>query len=585
MDSICFDSCHHDFLNPYDMNIQEKRKRLQELLENNIKNEDVGTAIAITGSWGVGKTYFWNKLLEDIRGNDSDNVLSKRKYAYISLFGIESLSDLKTQIYSNIENHHLSIEVPKWLKSLPSIFKDTRITQLGINAPVKLIDNLLFNQVKDAIICFDDFERMSNKLDIKDVMGLANQLKLEKNCQVILILDESKAEGENKSKYAEYKEKLIDETIIINSVEPLIREFSQGMDERLIELMIKFADSLEIHNFRFFQKVINLYKKFRKELPDEVAYSTKEIILIRILQGYFIEDFGEKFEFRWEDIKVNGSEESREHWSKNKIRTFTLIEEHLPPYFLKLEGWVKVFKSEFDQVKKLNHDVIRALVESDLISENYQNANMKIVRLINKYKAFDIDSPSTFVLELFDGIKGIYKFEIFENIEFYCSILADFDANHLINDIDKLLQDYIKQELISNREQFLKKHYWHGNKSNKFRQNIEKTIQNTPSDDKYALSKVVKLYIIKGEIQYGTEEVLHLITKDNLRKFILEIYLEEFNNTSLKAILEVVLMLYSGKCISRKEEIKDWMREILEEKGEKHKYPSEYMKYITENLY
>lgn len=174
MDSICFDSGHDDFCNLHNMNIQEKRKRLQERLENNIKNENIGTAIAITGSWGVGKTYFWNKLLEDIRGNDSDNVLSKRKYAYISLFGIESLSDLKTQIYINIENHHLPIEVPKWLKSLPSIFKDTRITQLGINAPVKLIDNLLFNQVKDAIICFDDFERLSNKLDIKDVMGLAN---------------------------------------------------------------------------------------------------------------------------------------------------------------------------------------------------------------------------------------------------------------------------------------------------------------------------------------------------------------------------------------------------------------------------
>ncbi len=38
----------------------------------------------------------------------------------------------------------------------------------------------MFSQVKDAIICFDDFERMSNKLDIKDVMGLANYLKLEK---------------------------------------------------------------------------------------------------------------------------------------------------------------------------------------------------------------------------------------------------------------------------------------------------------------------------------------------------------------------------------------------------------------------
>jgi hypothetical protein len=55
---------------------------------------------------------------------------------------------------------------------------------------------------------------MSNKLDIKDVMGLANYLKLEKNCQIILILDEDKAEGDNKQKYADYKEKLVDETIL-----------------------------------------------------------------------------------------------------------------------------------------------------------------------------------------------------------------------------------------------------------------------------------------------------------------------------------------------------------------------------------
>ena len=69
------------------MNIQEKRSRLQKLLEHNIKNEEIGTAIAITGSWGVGKTFFWNELLKSIRENDVDNVLSKRKYAYISLFG------------------------------------------------------------------------------------------------------------------------------------------------------------------------------------------------------------------------------------------------------------------------------------------------------------------------------------------------------------------------------------------------------------------------------------------------------------------------------------------------------------------
>nr|WP_255342394.1 P-loop NTPase fold protein [Acinetobacter baumannii] len=40
------------------MKVLDKEKRLKELLENNIRNEKIGTAIAITGHWGVGKTFF-----------------------------------------------------------------------------------------------------------------------------------------------------------------------------------------------------------------------------------------------------------------------------------------------------------------------------------------------------------------------------------------------------------------------------------------------------------------------------------------------------------------------------------------------
>lgn len=240
------------------MDVLEKEKRLKELLEQNIEDEKIGTVIAITGPWGVGKSFFWKE--------HSKNLILNKKYAYVSLFGLESLGDLKTQIYSNIESHHSPIEIPKWIKSLPSIFKDTRITQLGINAPIKLIDNLMFAQVKDAIICLDDFERMSNKLDIKDVMGLANYLKLEKNCQIILILDEEKAEENNKNKYVEYKEKLVDETLIINSVEHLVRAKSieLDIDESLIELMIEFAETLEVHNFRFFQRCLSYISNLEK---------------------------------------------------------------------------------------------------------------------------------------------------------------------------------------------------------------------------------------------------------------------------------------------------------------------------------
>lgn len=305
------------------MNLVEKEERLKDILEHNIKNEKIGTAIAITGPWGVGKTFFWksfsDKQLSNERIYTDDNVFN-RKYAYVSLFGLESLSDLKTQIYSNIESFHSSIEIPKWIKGLPSIFKDSRVTQLGISAPVKLIDNLMFNRVSDAIICFDDFERMSNKLDIKDVMGLANYLKLEKNCQIILILDEDKAEGDNKKKYAEYKEKLVDETIIVNSVEPLIRANTKDIDDQLVDLMIEFAETLEVHNFRFFQKVIKLYQQFRNELSIDIALSTKEIILIRILQGYLIHDFA-NFEYDWEDCRYY-TDRDREHWSEIKQQKY-----------------------------------------------------------------------------------------------------------------------------------------------------------------------------------------------------------------------------------------------------------------------
>ena len=220
-------------------------ERLEQIFR---ENENKGMAVAITGSWGVGKTFFWNTFRK--------NNPNKKKYVYVSLFGLESLSDLKTHIYSHIENNSSAIEIPRWIRGLPSILKETKISQFGISSSAKIFDSLMFNQVKDAIICFDDFERMSNKLDIKDVMGLANQLKLERNCQVILILDESKTENENKKKYAEYKEKLIDEEIKITSVEPLLRENAKDIDEPLVNLMVKFADKLEIHNFRFFQTLL-----------------------------------------------------------------------------------------------------------------------------------------------------------------------------------------------------------------------------------------------------------------------------------------------------------------------------------------
>ena len=59
----------------------DKARHLENILRENDNN---GIAIAITGSWGVGKTFFWKKFLEkNARSEQERNFLPysiKRKF-------------------------------------------------------------------------------------------------------------------------------------------------------------------------------------------------------------------------------------------------------------------------------------------------------------------------------------------------------------------------------------------------------------------------------------------------------------------------------------------------------------------------
>lgn len=557
------------------MNIQEKRSRLQKLLEHNIKNEEIGTAIAITGSWGVGKTFFWNELLKSIRENDVDNVLSKRKYAYISLFGVESLSDLKTQIYSNVENHHLPIEIPKWLKSLPSIFKDTRVTQLGINAPIKLIDNLMFNQVKEAVICFDDFERMSNKLDIKDVMGLANQLKLEKNCQIILILDETKTEEKNKEKYAEYKEKLIDETIKITSVEPLIRENAKDIDDSLVDLMVKFADELGIHNFRFFQKVIKLYKQFREQLPETVADSTKEIIFVRILQGYFIEEFGVSYEFDWEDVKITIKDKQKD-WSEQKVKTYDSLFS-INSYFLWSDEWLNEFKKWFNQVGMLDFELLNQLANSTLISEENNKHKDNFHQGCEDFWGLKVDKK--FPDNFYEKTRLVIGIENLSNLSFALKILEIFNKD--VTALEQEIIDWLNEKMEKNTSQFRINESFGEIRTvfKDFIQNFESTKEKLPQ----LKDAIFKIYINQAWSDKDTLSV-NKATKDEWEKFLFheisqDLRFESFNSSY---IVKKVLNREEDSEISKK--IREIITNIYRDKAQEDEFFQKYMEYLIQRL-
>ncbi|MCU4377273.1 P-loop NTPase fold protein [Acinetobacter haemolyticus] len=554
------------------MNISEKEERLKGILEHNIKNEKIGTAIAITGPWGVGKTFFWKSFLDKQLSNEriyTDGNVFNRKYAYVSLFGLESLSDLKTQIYSNIESFHSSVEIPKWIKGLPSIFKDSRVTQLGISAPVKLIDNLMFNRVNDAIICFDDFERMSNKLDIKDVMGLANYLKLEKNCQVILILDEDKAEGDNKKKYADYKEKLIDETIVINSVEPLIRENAKDIDEALVNLMIDFADKLDIHNFRFFQKVIKLYRDFRKSLPEVVADSTKEIILTRILQGFFIQDFGTASEVSWEDFRIV-SESKQSEWSDKKKQTYLKFDRLFSSYnyFLKQDDWCLEFRKWFEQKDDFSNENLIKLAQSELISDSNNKLRDKLSALLDErdnYQASD-----DFIDRLYSISCQSIGISSLPDLRACISTLEDFEESEKAKLLESKVISWIKEKLSKDRNAFKISGLFESHGFENIIQEFLKLNPNTPP----LKDAIYHVYINNAYSDLDLESIRNA-DKSSLNQFIFKDFQEDerFINTRVHHLISRL-----------PNQQKKFVIEILNERAQVSSFQKIYVNYLIAKL-
>ena len=540
-------------------------ERLKEIF---IKNENKGIAIAITGSWGVGKTFFWNEFRERYK--------LKNKYVYVSLFGLESLSDLKTHIYSNIENNHSALEVPRWIRGLPSILKDTRISQFGISASVKVFDSLMFNQVKDAVICFDDFERMSNKLDIKDVMGLANQLKLEKNCQIILILDEDKAEGENKKKYAEYKEKLIDEEIKITSVEPLIRVNAKDIDEPLVSLMVKFADELEIHNFRFFQKVIKLYKAFRMQLPEEVADSTKKLILIRILQGYFIADFGEKYEFQWENIKLV-LEEKQTGWSERKIKTYEALRT-ISYNFIRSDVWLIEFKKWFDQVGELDFSLLKELASSDLISEKNNKSQDDFHKCCEDFWGLKVDKQ--FPDNFYEKTRLVIGLENLSNLSFALKILEIFNKD--VTALEKEIIDWINKKMEKDISQF-RINEGFGEIRTVFKdsiKNFEFNKENIPQ----LKDALFKIYI-KQAWNNKDELSVQKASKEDWEKILFNEVSRDSRFDSINSSYMVQKVLEREKGSDLGKQIRNWITEIYHEKAEEDEFYKNYMSFLIARLH
>ena len=150
-------------------------KRLEEILKRK-----VGTCIVLDGEWGVGKTTFW-KNFSDTKFNE--------KSVYVSLFGKESIQEIKQEIGIQIYKRNKYIKEIE--KSKADQVFNLAIPNLG-SALMGCISLFKKEDFKDTVICFDDFERISDKLNLKDILGLISEYKEQQNCHIVMILNSSK---------------------------------------------------------------------------------------------------------------------------------------------------------------------------------------------------------------------------------------------------------------------------------------------------------------------------------------------------------------------------------------------------------
>jgi hypothetical protein len=253
--------------------------QVETAVEKFIKNER-NDFLLIKGDWGVGKTHFWKKT---IAGISKAGTVGHQHYAYISLFGIDSLESLKNAIVaakidsntiwknSDTSFSNLASDIKKDLSGLEKI-------PFLRNYTGGLVGDFAFKTVKNSIICFDDFERKSKSLEINEVLGLASLLKEQRNCKIVFISNNEKILGNEKDEFKQHSEKLIDIEVKFAPLAEEAFNYIFPKSYSYYDLLKRYCLTLDIRNLRTLQRI----KRFIEDLQtylDKAEKSVKEDII------------------------------------------------------------------------------------------------------------------------------------------------------------------------------------------------------------------------------------------------------------------------------------------------------------------
>jgi hypothetical protein len=246
--------------------------------------------LCIRGKWGVGKTYNWTKRLGEAQQADRVGL---PRYSYVSLFGINSLEELKLAIFENVImlskgnlradlatlDEFVNSKVGPWRK-LTRLVQSVSYVKSFIGVDATTI--LSFLTIRDQIICFDDLERRGQRLDIGDVLGLVSFLREQRNCKVSLILNDEALINEAKTKFETYLEKVVDVSLVYEPTAFDSIGVALGGSDPVSQRVADLCTDLGISNIRVIKRIERVVRAIQPMLAnyDEEVFRQATLSLV-----------------------------------------------------------------------------------------------------------------------------------------------------------------------------------------------------------------------------------------------------------------------------------------------------------------
>ena len=544
--------------------------------------------IAIKGNWGTGKTFFWNKFKEE--------NLKEKPYAYVSLFGKDSISDIKKDviIQISVKDKHLST-VSEKIKDIKTTFgfkKDD--TNFGLSGSVISAAMSLFQkkEFKDVVICIDDFERKSSKLDIKDILGYLSQLKEQFDCQIVLILNEDKISNDDGT-YRDYKEKIVDFEYTYN---PSVDEAYKIIENELLNFKIEFKEycsKVNLNNIRIMKKIVRVLKRLDENIDfKQFTQLTNKTFLDKLFSILAI-----NYKYSSNIRELSKYAQSRRFDDEQSKEQIDIKKEEILSYV--------VYENILYHTDNIDTLILEFCNKSIL---NYQELNNQLLILNSKNEEINIENKfhelqhemlydlkidkDAYVEKVFSFLEKnysiIFRKTAFSNFMFYLNELKAIDSVN-IQKYDQLLKDcaekFIEEILSIDDNSYLEindiygKHIFDSFRDEKI-PNIDSFIDDKLKDRKqnYGFDKLLLgLSNIKKNRGYGDfeEEILNSIS--------VPIYVEALQQTEILEKLYYLLRTYKNST-----NIKDGINnikeaiKIIEDKGDDViKYQISRLKFIT----